>query len=152
MGFRTGTVAAHDTCRSIAPAETSEFGWIANDPGVFIDHCGTHVVLMHSAVGQDGAVMVAPRGSFATEERVDCEFVVVRSHFHRTRDGNGLHQVDPVAALIEWPSHVLCAGHVGRRFDEGSPQILQRGGQSGLLDAGKGPWSRSWCWMPARTT
>jgi len=111
MDFHAGTVAANDKWRSIAPGETIEFEWVANYPGVYIYHCGTPMVLMHTAMGQYGVVIVSPRDGFPTDERVDREFVVVQSDFYLTRGGDGLHQFDAQAAFDKRASHVLFNGH-----------------------------------------
>ncbi len=111
MDFHAGTVAANDKWRSIAPGETIEFEWVANYPGVYIYHCGTPMVLMHTAMGQYGAVIVSPRDGFPTDDRVDREFVVVQSDFYLTSGGNGLQQFDAVAAFDKKASHVLFNGH-----------------------------------------
>lgn len=111
MDFHSGTVAANDKWRSIAPGETIEFEWVANYPGVYIYHCGTPMVLMHTAMGQYGAVIVSPRDGFPTDDRVDREFVVVQSDFYLADGGNGLHQFDALAAFDKQASHVLFNGH-----------------------------------------
>jgi len=111
MDFHSGTVAANDKWRSIAPGETIEFEWVANYPGVYIYHCGTPMVLMHTAMGQYGAVIVSPRDGFPTDDRVDREFVVVQSDFYLTNGGDGLHQFDAQAAFDKRASHVLFNGH-----------------------------------------
>jgi nitrite reductase (NO-forming) len=111
MDFHSGTVAANDKWRSIAPGETIEFEWVANYPGVYIYHCGTPMVLMHVAMGQYGAVIVSPRDGFPTDDRVDREFVVVQSDFYLANGGNGLHQFDAMAAFDKKASQVLFNGH-----------------------------------------
>ena len=111
MDFHSGTVAANDKWRSIAPGETIEFEWVANYPGVYIYHCGTPMVLMHTAMGQYGVVIVSPRDGFPTDDRVDREFVVVQSDFYLTNGGAGLHQFDAQAAFDKRASHVLFNGH-----------------------------------------
>ncbi len=111
MDFHAGTVAANDKWRSIAPGETIEFEWVANYPGVYIYHCGTPMVLMHTAMGQYGVVVVSPRDGFPTDDRVDREYAVVQSDFYLSSGANGLHQFDAVAAFDKHASQVLFNGH-----------------------------------------
>ena len=111
MDFHAGTVAADDKWRSIAPGETIEFEWVANYPGVYIYHCGTPMVLMHTAMGQYGVVVVSPRDGFPTDDRVDREYAVVQSDFYLSSGANGLHQFDAVAAFDKHASQVLFNGH-----------------------------------------
>ncbi|RFA28610.1 nitrite reductase [Alkalilimnicola ehrlichii] len=111
MDFHSGTVAADDKWRTIAPGESIEFEWVANYPGVYMYHCGTPSVLMHTAMGQYGAVVVSPREGFPTDDKVDHEFVIVQSEFYLTEDGDG-YRYDHQAALDRNPSHVTFNGHV----------------------------------------
>lgn len=111
MDFHSGTVAADDKWRSIAPGETIEFEWVANYPGVYMYHCGTPSVLMHTAMGQYGAVVVSPKEGYPTDDRVDHEYVVVQSEFYLTRQGDD-YFYDHGKAMARQPSHVTFNGHV----------------------------------------
>lgn len=111
MDFHSGTVAADDKWRSIAPGETIEFEWVANYPGVYMYHCGTASVLMHSAMGQYGAVVVSPKKGFSTDKKVDHEFVVVQSEFYLEKIGTE-YVYDHTAAMARDASHVAFNGHV----------------------------------------
>ncbi len=111
MDFHSGTVAANDKWRTIAPGESIRFEWVANYPGTYIYHCGTPMVLMHTAMGQYGLVVVSPKDGFPTDAQVDREYVVVQSEFYLTRGGNGGFQFDAQAAMNKNPSHVVFNGH-----------------------------------------
>ena len=52
----------HATCM---PGESVSYTFRANDPGVFMYHCGTKPVLMHIANGMYGAIVVEPAGRAA---------------------------------------------------------------------------------------
>ncbi|MEX0681422.1 MAG: multicopper oxidase domain-containing protein [Balneolales bacterium] len=111
MDFHAGTVAKDDKWRTIAPGETIRFDWVANYPGTYIYHCGTPSVLMHTAMGQHGVVVVSPKDGFETDEIVDREWVVVQSEYY-LREGNGdLYQYDFESAQKKQPSHVVFNGH-----------------------------------------
>ncbi len=116
MDFHSGTVAAEDKWRTISPGETIEFEWIANYPGTYMYHCGTSSVLMHTAMGQYGAVVVSPKDGYPTDDDVDHEYVLVQSE-HYLEEMNGQYIYNHSAALARDPSHVTFNGHVGALSD-----------------------------------
>lgn len=124
MDFHSGTVAAEDKWRTIAPGETIEFEWIANYAGTYMYHCGTSSVLMHTAMGQYGAVVVSPKEGYPTDAEVDQEYVIVQSEMYLSQMGDS-YIYDHGAALARDPSHVVFNGHVSSlsenplRADEG---------------------------------
>ncbi|WP_372638836.1 multicopper oxidase domain-containing protein [Fodinibius sp.] len=111
MDFHAGTVAKDDKWRSISPGESIKFDWIANYAGSYIYHCGTPSVLMHTAMGQHGVVVVSPRDGYDTDYEVDKEFVVVQSEYYLKKGAGELFQYDFEAALNVNPSHVVFNGH-----------------------------------------
>lgn len=121
MDFHAGTVAMDDKWRTIAPGETIRFDWVANYPGVFIYHCGTPSVLMHTAMGQHGVVVVSPREGYPTDGEVDREYVVVQSEYYLSDGSDGLYRYDHLAALNKRPSHVVFNGHARILHDQPLP-------------------------------
>ncbi|WP_376690073.1 multicopper oxidase domain-containing protein [Wenzhouxiangella sp. EGI_FJ10409] len=118
MDFHSGTVAANDKWQTIPPGATIEFEWVANYPGVYMYHCGTPSVLMHTAQGQYGAVVVSPKNGFPTDAQVDREYVLVQSEFYLTEDDyNGGYRYDHAAAMARDPSQVTFNGHVNALHD-----------------------------------
>lgn len=116
MDFHAGTVAADDKWQSIAPGETIQFEWVANYPGVYMYHCGTPSVLMHTAMGQYGAVVVSPKNGYPTDKKVDHEYVIVQSEFYLEKfENNYIYNHD--AAMARNPSHVTFNGHVSALSD-----------------------------------
>jgi len=117
MDFHSGTVAANDKWRTIPPGSTIEFEWVANYAGVYMYHCGTPSVLMHTAQGQYGAVVVSPKEGFPTE--ADREYVLVQSEFYLTEDElNEGFRYDHEAAMARNPSQVTFNGHVNALHDQ----------------------------------
>jgi nitrite reductase (NO-forming) len=57
----------------------------ANDPGVFMYHCGTKPVLMHIANGMYGAIVVEPKAGVLP--KADREYVLVASEWYLSADG-----------------------------------------------------------------
>ena len=111
MDFHAGTVAKDDKWRTIGPGETIKFDWIANYPGSYIYHCGTPSVLMHTAMGQHGVVVVSPKEGYPTDYEVDREYVVVQSEYYLTEGPGDLFQYDFESAQSVNPSHVVFNGH-----------------------------------------
>jgi len=111
MDFHAGTVAKDDKWRTIAPGQTIKFDWIANYPGTYIYHCGTPSVLMHTAMGQHGVVVVSPKDGYPTDYEVDREYVVVQSEYYLKKGAGDLYQYDFEAAQTVNPSHVVFNGH-----------------------------------------
>lgn len=111
MDLHAGTVAKDDKWRTISPGETIEFDWVANYAGTYIYHCGTPSVLMHTAMGQHGVVVVSPKDGFETDNEVDREYVVVQSEYYLKEGSGDLHQYDFEAAQNVNPSHVVFNGH-----------------------------------------
>lgn len=111
MDFHAGTVAKDDKWRTIAPGETIKFDWVANYAGTYIYHCGTPSVLMHTAMGQHGVVVVSPKEGYPTDYEVDREYVVVQSEYYLKKGAGDLYQYDFDAAQNVRPSHVVFNGH-----------------------------------------
>ncbi|MEX2603656.1 MAG: multicopper oxidase domain-containing protein, partial [Gracilimonas sp.] len=111
MDFHAGTVAKDDKWRTIGPGETIKFDWIANYAGSYIYHCGTPSVLMHTAMGQQGVVVVSPKAGYTDEYEVDREYVIVQSEYYLTKGSGDLYQYDFEAASGNNPSHVVFNGH-----------------------------------------
>ncbi len=111
MDFHAGTVAKDDKWRSIGPGQTIKFDWVANYPGSYIYHCGTPSVLMHTAMGQHGLVVVSPKDGYETDDKVDKEYAIVQSEYYLREGPGDLHQYDNEAAENRKPSQVVFNGH-----------------------------------------
>ncbi len=134
MDFHSGTVAADDKWRSIAPGETIQFEWVANYPGVYMYHCGTSSVLMHTAMGQYGAVVVSPKEGYPTV--ADHEYVITQSEFYLQKIGDS-HIYDHQAAMANNPSQVTFNGHVAALSDQ--PLRANKGDRVRLYVLNAGP-------------
>ncbi|ROQ21254.1 nitrite reductase (NO-forming) [Marinimicrobium koreense] len=134
MDFHSGTVAADDKWRSISPGETVQFEWVANYPGVYMYHCGTSSVLMHTAMGQYGAVVVSPKEGYPTE--ADHEYVITQSEFYLQQVGES-YIYDHQAAMANNPSHVTFNGHVSALMDQ--PLRAKKGDRVRLYVLNAGP-------------
>jgi nitrite reductase (NO-forming) len=60
VDFHAARVAPNKDFVDIMPGKSFTFSFTANDPGVFMYHCGTKPVLAHIANGMYGAIVVDP--------------------------------------------------------------------------------------------
>jgi nitrite reductase (NO-forming) len=72
----------------IMPNESGSFTYPANNPGVFMYHCGTKPVLAHIANGMHGTIIVKPKNGYPTDSEIDREFVIVQNEWYKYNDLN----------------------------------------------------------------
>lgn len=70
----------------IMPNESGTFTYPANNPGVFMYHCGTKPVLAHIANGMHGTIIVKPTNGYPTDSEVNREFVIVQNEWYKYND------------------------------------------------------------------
>jgi nitrite reductase (NO-forming) len=83
MDFHAARIAPNEAFRDVAPGESFTFRFQANDPGVFMYHCGTKPVLAHIANGMYGAIIVRPKNM----PPADNEYALVASEWYMNGDG-----------------------------------------------------------------
>jgi nitrite reductase (NO-forming) len=83
MDFHAARIAPNKAFRDVAPGESFTFRFKADDPGVFMYHCGTKPVLAHIANGMYGAIVVRPKDM----PKADREYVLVASEWYLNGDG-----------------------------------------------------------------
>ncbi len=84
IDFHAARIAPNIAFRDVAPGESFTFKFTANDPGVFMYHCGTKPVLAHIANGMYGAIVVDPATPLP---KADKEYVLVASEWYMNGDG-----------------------------------------------------------------
>jgi nitrite reductase (NO-forming) len=84
IDFHAARIAPDVAFRDAKPGESFTFRFKANDPGVFMYHCGTKPVLAHIANGMYGAIIVEPTAGLP---QVDNEYVLVGSEWYLNGDG-----------------------------------------------------------------
>lgn len=84
IDFHAARIAPDVAFKDVAPGESFTFRFTAEDPGVFMYHCGTKPVLAHIANGMYGAIVVTPREGLPP---VDNEYVLVASEWYLNGDG-----------------------------------------------------------------
>ena len=85
IDFHAARIAPNVAFRDVNPGESFTFRFRANDPGVYMYHCGTKPVLAHIANGMYGAIVVTPKEK--PLPRADKEYVLVASEWYLSNDG-----------------------------------------------------------------
>lgn len=95
-----------------APGHSSQFSFLAVNPGLFVYHCATAPVGMHIANGMYGLILVEPREGLPP---VDHEYYVMQGEFYTPGKfgDEGLQTFDMDKAVDERPSYVVFNGAVG---------------------------------------
>jgi nitrite reductase (NO-forming) len=83
MDFHAARIAPNKAFKDVAPGESFTFRFKADDPGVFMYHCGTKPVLAHIANGMYGAIIVRPKEM----PPADKEYALVASEWYLNGDG-----------------------------------------------------------------
>ncbi len=84
IDFHAARIAPNVAFKDVAPGESFTFRFRANDPGVYMYHCGTKPVLAHIANGMYGAIVVDPASPLP---HADHEYVLVASEWYLNGDG-----------------------------------------------------------------
>jgi nitrite reductase (NO-forming) len=87
IDFHAARVAPNVAFKDVDPGESFTFRFTANDPGVFMYHCGTKPVLAHIANGMYGAIVVSPAKALPKADR---EYVLVASEWYL--NGSGIEE------------------------------------------------------------
>jgi len=80
MDFHAARTSPSTNYKTVLAGQSYSFDWKAQDPGVFMYHCGTAPILQHLAEGMYGAVVVDPVDH--PLPAVDHEFSFVQSEFY----------------------------------------------------------------------
>jgi len=84
IDFHAARIAPNHAFTDVPPGKSFTFRFQANDPGVFMYHCGTKPVLAHIANGMYGALVVDPATPLP---HADKEYVLVASEWYLNGDG-----------------------------------------------------------------
>ncbi|MCM3088413.1 multicopper oxidase domain-containing protein [Bhargavaea ginsengi] len=86
MDFHAVHAAPSEKFTDVLPNEEGTFTYPANNPGVFMYHCGTPPVLSHIANGMHGTIIVKPKDGYPTDQEVDREFVIIQNEWYNYND------------------------------------------------------------------
>src|SRR5215471_3660470 len=85
VDFHAARIAPNKAFGDVMPGKSVSYTFRANDPGVFMYHCGTKPVLMHIANGMYGAIVVDPPAGVLP--KADRDYVLVASEWYLSSDG-----------------------------------------------------------------
>ena len=112
IDFHAARIAPNLAFVDVAPGESFTFKFKANDPGVYMYHCGTKPVLAHIANGMYGAIVVDPATPLPKADR---SYVLVASEWYLTNDGlTEPAQYDTAKARAVMPDWTTFNGYAGQ--------------------------------------
>jgi nitrite reductase (NO-forming) len=85
VDFHAARIAPNKAFTDVMPGQSVSYTFRANDPGVFMYHCGTKPVLVHIANGMYGAIVVEPKAGVLPH--ADKNYVLVASEWYLGSDG-----------------------------------------------------------------
>jgi nitrite reductase (NO-forming) len=113
VDFHAARIAPDKAFGDVMPGESVSYTFRANDPGVFMYHCGTKPVLMHIANGMYGAIVVEPPPGVLP--RADKNYVLVASEWYLASDGlKQPAQFDMAKAHARTPDWMTFNGYSGQ--------------------------------------
>jgi nitrite reductase (NO-forming) len=113
VDFHAARVAPDKAFGDVMPGKSVSYTFRANDPGVFMYHCGTKPVLMHIANGMYGAIVVEPKPGVLP--KADKNYVLVASEWYLASNGlNSPAQIDMAKAHSRMPDWMTFNGYAGQ--------------------------------------
>jgi nitrite reductase (NO-forming) len=115
IDFHAARIAPNLAFVDVNPGKSFSFRFKANDPGVFMYHCGTKPVLAHIANGMYGAIVVDPKTPLAPAAR---SYVLVASEWYLNAPGTGKPaQLDMNKARSVMPDWTTFNGYARQYVD-----------------------------------
>ena len=134
LDFHSAEVNPGTRYSDLAPGKTMSYEFVAKHPGVFMYHCATQPVLMHTGAGMVGMMIVKPKGLPA----VDKELWMTQQEFYIGKPGQ-----DPDMAKMnaKKPDVITFNGYANQYKDH--PISVRRGEtvRMYVLNAGPSIWS-----------
>jgi nitrite reductase (NO-forming) len=134
VDFHSSEVAPNVAFATIPPGEVHTFSFQAKHPGVFMYHCATDPVLMHSGAGMMGMMVVKPRDL----QPVDRELWITQQEFFLGQPGR---DADMSKMRAKQPDAITFNGYANQYKDK--PIAVKRGERIRMyvLNAGPSEWS-----------
>jgi nitrite reductase (NO-forming) len=115
IDFHAARIAPNKAFIDVDPGKSFTFSFTANDPGVFMYHCGTKPVLAHIANGMYGAIVVDPKTPLAPAAK---SYVLVASEWYLNAPGTGKPaQLDMAKARSVMPDWTTFNGYARQYVD-----------------------------------
>ncbi|MEA2292108.1 MAG: hypothetical protein QOF17_1128 [Solirubrobacteraceae bacterium] len=134
IDFHSAEVAPNEDYVDVAPGKELEFAFVAKHPGVFMYHCATQPVLLHTSAGMVGMMVVKPRDLAP----VDQELWLTQEEFYLGAPGK---PADMAKMAAEKPDVMAFNGFANQY--KVAPITVRRGEKIRMyvLDAGPSKWS-----------
>ncbi len=112
IDFHAARIAPNVAFRDVEPGKSITYSFRANDPGVFVYHCGTKPVLAHIANGMYGAIVVDPAKPLPPSHH---QYVLVASEWYLDSPGTSEPaSLDMTKARLMMPDWVTFNGYAGQ--------------------------------------
>jgi FtsP/CotA-like multicopper oxidase with cupredoxin domain len=134
IDFHAAEVAPNKNYIDVAPGKRITINFVAKHPGVFMYHCATQPVLMHTSAGMMGMMVVKPRNL----PPVDKELWMTQEEFYLGAPGK---PADMAKMSAETPDVMAFNGYANQY--KANPITIRRGEKIRMyiLDAGPSKWS-----------
>ena len=134
IDFHSAEVAPNKNYIDVAAGKKLTIEFVAKHPGVFMYHCATQPVLMHTSAGMTGMMVVKPRNLPA----VDKELWLTQEEFYLGAPGK---PADAAKMAAETPDVMAFNGYANQY--KAHPITVRRGEKIRMyvLDAGPSKWS-----------
>ena len=134
IDFHSAEVAPNKSYIDVAPGKRLTIDFVAKHPGVFMYHCATQPVLMHTSAGMMGMMVVKPRNL----PPVDKELWLTQEEFYLGAPGK---PADMAKMTAETPDVMAFNGYANQY--KANPITVRRGEKIRMyvLDAGPSKWS-----------
>jgi uncharacterized cupredoxin-like copper-binding protein len=133
LDFHSAEVNPGEKYADLAPGETMNYRFTANHPGVFLYHCATQPVLMHTGMGMVGAMVVKPKGLAPARDL----YIAQQEYYIGEPGGQG----DMAKMEAKAPSVIAFNGYANQYQD--APITVKKGERVRvwMLNAGPSIWS-----------
>ena len=134
IDYHSSEVAPNEAFATIAPGESHKFVFVAEHPGVFMYHCATQPVLLHTGAGMMGMMVVKPKNLPA----VDRELWMVQQEFYIGKPGA---TADMAKLQAKRPDVIAFNGYANQYKDHPIPVTKGEKVRMYVLNAGPSIWS-----------
>jgi nitrite reductase (NO-forming) len=107
IDFHAAQVPWDKDYQPVAPGQSESFDWVAEEPGVFMYHCGTGPMIEHIANGMYGMVIVDP----ATPRAAAQEYALEEGEWYASPD-------DMTDMMANHPRYVVFNGYANKYKEE----------------------------------
>jgi uncharacterized cupredoxin-like copper-binding protein len=134
LDFHSAEVNPGTRYRDLAPGKSMHYRFVAEHPGVFMYHCATQPVLMHTGAGMVGMFVVKPKNL----ARVDKELWITQQEYYLGEPGG---DADMTKMAAKAPDVIAFNGYANQYQDQPIPVKVDETVRLYVLNAGPSVWS-----------